>query len=183
VWKLQAISFFNVQLPKRNGLIAQCFGATNVPSNLEQYWQWCERWFPFGKQFHPWGECFGATNVPSNLEQYWQWCERWFPFSKQFHPWGVVAICWAIWKSRNKACFEQKLINNPLEIICHACALMIYWSGLFAEFDHEQLVEGANTMLRVAKEILAAQTARHVNRLLLQDGESLEHEQEDPAQA
>jgi len=60
---------------------------------------------------------------------------------------------------------------------------MIFWSGLFAKFDHEQLVEGANTMLRVAKEILAAQTARQVNRLLLQDGESSEHEEEDPAQA
>ena len=128
-------------------------------------------------------KCFGATNVPSNLEQCWQWCERWFPFGKQFHPWGVAAICWAIWKSRNKACFEQKLINSPLEIICHACALMIYWSRLFAEFDHEQLVEGANTMLRVAKEILAAQTARQVNRLLLQDGESSEHDEEDPDQA
>lgn len=45
---------------------------------------------------------------------------------------------------------------------------------IFAEFDHEQLVEGANTMLRVAKEILAAQTARQVNRSLLQDGESSE---------
>jgi len=35
-----------------------------------------------------------------------------------------------------------------------------------------ELVEGANTMLRVAKEILSAQTARQVNRLLLQDSES-----------
>jgi len=53
---------------------------------------------------------------------------------------------------------------------------MIYWSGLYAEIDHEQLVEGANTMLRVAKEILAIQTARQVNRLLLRDGESSDPE-------
>jgi hypothetical protein len=56
--------------------------------------------------------------------------------------------------------FEKKVVKNPLEIICHACALMIYWSGLFAELDRDQLIEGANTMLRVAEEVLAAQTTR-----------------------
>lgn len=49
---------------------------------------------------------------------------------------------------------------------------MIYWSGLYAELDKEQLVEGTNTMLKLAKEILAAQTARQVNHLLLQDDDS-----------
>ena len=106
-----------------------------------------------------------------NLEQCWLWCEKWFPFGKKFHPWGVAAICWAIWKCRNKVAFEGKALKNPLEIICHACALMIYWSGLFAELDRDQLVEGANTMLRVAKEILAAQTTIQMNQLLLEDGQ------------
>lgn len=64
------------------------------------------------------------------------------------------------------------MINSPLEIICHACALMIYWAGLYPEMDHDQLVEGANLMLKVAKEVLAVQTARQVNKLLLQDGET-----------
>ena len=45
---------------------------------------------------------------------------------------------------------------------------MIYWAGLYSEMDQEQLVEGANLMLKVAKEILAGQ----VNKLLLQDGET-----------
>ena len=67
--------------------------------------------------------------------------------------------------------FEKKVAKNPLGIICHACALMINWSGLFVEFNRDQLVEGANTMLRVPKEILAAQTTRQVNQLLLEDGE------------
>ena len=49
---------------------------------------------------------------------------------------------------------------------------MIYWAGLYSEMDQEQLVEGANLMLKVAKEILAIQTARQVNKLLLQDGET-----------
>ena len=71
----------------------------------------------------------------------------------------------------NKAVFDGKVIKNPLEIIYHACALMIYFSGLYAELDRYQLVEGTNTMLRVAKEILAAQITRQVNQLLLEDGE------------
>lgn len=41
-----------------------------------------------------------------------------YPISKVI--WSVVAKC------RNKACFEGKIIKNPLEIICHAFALMIY---------------------------------------------------------
>jgi hypothetical protein len=49
---------------------------------------------------------------------------------------------------------------------------MVYWSGLYAELDKDQLVEGTNTMLRVAKEILAAQTTRQVNQLLLQEEDS-----------
>jgi hypothetical protein len=47
---------------------------------------------------------------------------------------------------------------------------MIFWAGLYDEIDRDQLVEGANLMLKVAKEILARQTARHVNQLLLYDG-------------
>jgi len=34
-------------------VVAKCFGASNIPTNLQQCWQWCEQWFPFGKQYHP----------------------------------------------------------------------------------------------------------------------------------
>jgi hypothetical protein len=51
---------------------------------------------------------------------------------------------------------------------------MIFWAGLYDEMDHDRLVEGANLMLKVAKEILARQTARHVNQLLLHDGQGEE---------
>ena len=84
---------------------------------------------------------------------------------------GVVAICWAIWKSRNKACFDKEIIKSPLEILCHANALMVFWAGLYAEMDREQLIEGANLMLKVAKEVLAKQTAREVDQLLVQDNQ------------
>lgn len=124
-------------------------------------------------------QCFGASNIPMNLQQCWLWCKRWLPYGEKFHPLGIGAICWAIWKCRNRAVFDKKLIKSPLEIVCHACALMKYWVGLFADMDQDQLVEGANTMLRVAKEILATQTARQVDHLLLQDVEHADQD-EDP---
>jgi hypothetical protein len=116
-------------------------------------------------------KCFGANNIPTNLEQCWCWCETWLPFGKKYHPWGIGAIGWAIWKSCNTTCFDKKIIKSLLEILCHVSALMIFWAGLFAEMDRDQLIEGANLMLKVAKEVLARQTARHVNQLLLQDGQ------------
>jgi hypothetical protein len=51
---------------------------------------------------------------------------------------------------RNKVCFDGKK-NNPIEIIGHACAFMRYWTGLYAEVDREMLINGVNTMLRVAR--------------------------------
>jgi hypothetical protein len=44
---------------------------------------------------------------------------------------------------------------------------MIYWAGLYAELDGEQLIEGANLMMKVAKKVLVAQTTIQVNKLLL----------------
>jgi len=55
---------------------------------------------------------------------------------------------------------------------------MIYWAGLYAEMGREQLIGGANLMLKVAKEVLAAQTARQVNKLLLQDGQAEDTDEE-----
>lgn len=120
-------------------------------------------------------KCLNASNIPTNFQQCWLWCDKWFFFGEKYHAWGIAAICWAIWKCRNRAVFDKKLIKSPLEIICHACALMKFWAGLFAELEQEQLVEGANTLLRVAKEILATQTARQVNQLLLQDDGRSDH--------
>ena len=40
-------------------------------------------------------------------------------------------------------------------------------------------MQGVNTMLRVAKDVVAAMTTRQVNHLLLQDGEWSKHE-DDP---
>lgn len=120
-------------------------------------------------------KCFGADIVPRNLNQCWRWCDQWLPFGKKFHVCGVAAIFWAIWKARNKACFDKVVIKSPLDIIYHACALMTYWAGLYGEMDREQLVEGINTMLKIAEKILKRKRgdteAEAANRLQAGDPE------------
>lgn len=85
-------------------------------------------------------KCLGADNIPRNLSQCWEWwCEAWLPQGRKCPVWGVAAICWAIWKARNKACFDKKLINSKLQIEqtlvipkvaaiqCVIILLYIYW--------------------------------------------------------
>ena len=116
-------------------------------------------------------KCLGGNNIPLSLNQCWAWCDRWLPHGKKFHLWCVSAICWAIWKARNKACFEGKIIKSPTEIVCHASALMRFWTGLFPEMDRDMLIDGANTMLKVATEIFIAQstTGSGMKRLRIED--------------
>lgn len=98
--------------------------------------------------------CIGANDIPNSLQQCWLWCDKWLPNGRKFHVTGIAAFCWAIWKARNKACFEGKTIQSPISIICHACALISYWEGLFLEGDKELLIAGANQMLKIALELL-----------------------------
>lgn len=109
-------------------------------------------------------KCFGANTIPRNLNQCWQWCNKWLPFDKKYHVWGVAAVCWAIWKAHNKACFDKKkIINSPLDII-NVCA--------YAEPDRDQLLEGVNTMLRVAEKILKRQKDDMEGAKRVKDGSS-----------
>jgi hypothetical protein len=103
--------------------------------------------------------CLGATNIPTSFDQSWKWCEKWIPNGKQYYAVGIAAICWSLWKMRNKVCFEGKKLHNPLEIVSHACALMKYWAGLHKDVDKEVLIQGVNTMLKIAVQLLAERRA------------------------
>jgi len=99
--------------------------------------------------------CLGANNIPTLFEQSWKWCERWIPAGKQFYAVGIAAVCWSIWKMRNKIYFDGKTLHNPLEIISHACTLMKFWAGLQKEVDKATLITGVETMLKIAVQILS----------------------------
>lgn len=101
--------------------------------------------------------CLGATDIPTNVKQYWKWVEKYLPNCKQTHVFGLAVICWPIWKARNKACFERKLIKHLAEINCHACSFMNFWTGLFKTDLQSQMTEGIKVMLSAAYRILATQ--------------------------
>ena len=63
---------------------------------------------------------------------------------------GVAAICWAVWKTHNRACFEGKLINSPVELIHYAGVFMKYWAGLHNSVDQEALRAGAEALIAIA---------------------------------
>ena len=65
------------------------------------------------------GLCLGARDIPRNIRQYRSWISKWLPGGNAFYTCGCAAICWAIWKSRNKACFDKKVIKSPVNIIMH----------------------------------------------------------------
>ena len=96
----------------------------------------------------------GATNVPRNFNQCWMWCEKWLSHRQNFHAIGIAAICWAIWKTRNNICFQGKKVTSPITIICHACSLISYWAGLYEDLDKEELSAGAETMLKIALQLV-----------------------------
>ena len=106
-----------------------------------------------------WQNALGATNVPRSFDQCWNWCDKWLPAGKQFHTVGIAAVCWAIWKARNKVCFEGNPLLNPIAIICHACALMSYWAGLYEGEDRKALEDGVNACMKV-------KTGRHWRTVL-----------------
>jgi hypothetical protein len=70
--------------------------------------------------------CFHQKTRPSNYEQFWIWISNALPGGEALHMLGLAAVCWAIWKVRNVAYFEKKLIKDPSEILFSACSYMRY---------------------------------------------------------
>lgn len=70
----------------------------------------------------------GVDDIPRSLSHAWSWPEKWLPNGQKFHTLRIAAICWAIWKTRNKAWFEGTILHNPVTIVSHTCALIKYWT-------------------------------------------------------
>jgi hypothetical protein len=99
--------------------------------------------------------CLGTDLIPNKCYQYWEWAKRHSPGSMLEHTFGLAAVCSAIWKARNKACFEQKYIKHPAEIVIHACALMKHWAGLYKKELQAQMTAGVGVFLAMASRLLA----------------------------
>jgi hypothetical protein len=69
----------------------------------------------------------------------------------------MAAICWAVWKARNRTCFEHKYIKHPVEVVIHACAPMKHWTCLYKKEFQAQMAAGIGALLAMASRILAGQ--------------------------
>jgi hypothetical protein len=60
---------------------------------------------------------------------------------------GVASICWAMWKTQNRSCFEKKHIKN--EIIYTSCVFIRYWGGLYPEDTQRVITAGIDGVERL----------------------------------
>lgn len=81
----------------------------------------------------------GASCRPESIDQYMMWVSHFLPHGRKFYYAGLSATCWAIWKQRNRACFEAKLIRSPSEIVYYACVFLNYWAELLKDEDRQAL--------------------------------------------
>jgi hypothetical protein len=85
-----------------------------------------------------------------NLEQYLVWIHNTLPQDPQMHAVGLAIVCWAVWKTRNKVCFENKRVKSPTEIVCMMCTFLTYWAGMLKDGLKQQVMQGAEAMKMVA---------------------------------
>ena len=92
----------------------------------------------------------GTDCRPCSFDQFWLWAKQFFSLSENFLYVGLAAICWAIWRMRNKIHFDKKVVRSPTEIICLASSFMSFWAELQSEEDKSQLEAGAEDLKKVA---------------------------------
>ena len=110
----------------------------------------------------------GADNRPTSFEQYWLWIQRHLKNKKHVYLVGLAAICWATWKTRNKACFEKRMISSPMEIICLASSFLSYWTGLQKGSARKELEIGAEALKMAAINFHPRDTEDEMGLVLLQ---------------
>jgi hypothetical protein len=101
---------------------------------------------------------------PGSFIQFFWWFPQFIPASRNTQIAGLAAICWAIWKIRNKACFENKLINTPFDLISYAVVFTNYWAGLHGEKDAEDIRAGADGLMRLVAAGAGTSSSGNVGR-------------------
>lgn len=93
---------------------------------------------------------FGVNYRPSNFEQFWVWIKMSLPHGKKVYAVGLAVVCWAIWRTRNSACFDDKIMKSPTEIVCMIYSFLSYWAGLQRPKLGQQMEIGVETMKTTA---------------------------------
>ncbi|KAG8060373.1 hypothetical protein GUJ93_ZPchr0002g26796 [Zizania palustris] len=67
---------------------------------------------------------------------------------------GLAAVFWSVWRSRNDACFQNKLINDPLIFVKLICFWLSFWSKLQkSEAREKDLDLGVRLLEHLASDI------------------------------
>ena len=66
---------------------------------------------------------------------------------------GAVAIFWAVWKTRNKSCFQRIRPKDPTNVVLYMCNLLHVWAKLQKNGLQKMLSRGADNIAKVAREI------------------------------
>ncbi len=77
---------------------------------------------------------------------------------------GMAAIIWAIWKSRNKACFEKVYPKDPTDVIFLACHWVDSWALLQKEeASRRRLLLGSRLIRQSVTEVYNSQFGWRIN--------------------
>jgi hypothetical protein len=68
---------------------------------------------------------------------------------------GSIAIVWAVWKRRNKSCFQRILNGDPTNVILFACHFINQWAKMQKNRLQTMMASttGASRMTQMAQEI------------------------------
>ena len=91
-----------------------------------------------------------APERPGSFSQNIWWIPRFLLISRNVQITLVAAVCWAIWKTCNNACFEGELIKKHNELICYLYVFVKYWTGLHNAAEQEDLHAGTDTLMNLA---------------------------------
>ena len=108
------------------------------------------------------GSMAGTNRCPKNLWQAVVWFYTFFPGMRSLAIVGIAAICWALWKMRNKVMFDDHRMRTPCEVLFHIASLLNYWAGLHKDSDKEFLKLGSEKMMMVATDLLRADARRRM---------------------
>lgn len=101
------------------------------------------------------GVALGSNCVPNSFWQAMTWLHSFAPGEDRFYVVLIAAVCWAIWKVRNKITFDKHIMRSPNAIVFFVISLLRYWAGLQKDADKECLAGGADKLMRAASAVFA----------------------------
>ena len=100
------------------------------------------------------GVVLGVNHVPRDFPDLY---DRWFSIfagkDRTTIMLGVVAIFWAIWKTRNRSCFQRVRPKDPTNVVLYMCNFLHVWAKLQKNGLQRMLLRGADNIAKAAREI------------------------------